>query len=345
MRARGRPLIATIAVMGALAACSPQTAGGTASVSRLSVSSATGGHAPVVNGRHVFWGLGTTLAASPNNLVYHGGLVETVPATYIVYWGPAWQSGFSFQAQGITYTQATAMSYVQDLLTKVGGTAYAGVQTQYCQNIAVGSVSCVGDANAKYITNPAAQLKGTWIDPTPVPADIATTSLAANVVDDPVAAEAVKAAQHFGYDVNATYLVFTEPGHPATAYGAVYCAYHSETSHTTSPGVRYSFMPYVPEQGANCGQNNVNLADDAYGHGYYDGYSIVTMHEVEEAVTDPANQAGIQDGWNDAGGSENGDKCSWTGLQNVAMGSQHFALQPLWSNEANGGQGACAFTR
>jgi hypothetical protein len=32
-------------------------------------------------------------------------------------------------------------------------------------------------------------------------------------------------------------------------------------------------------------------------------------------------------------------------LQNIALGSNSFAVQPLWSNEANGGQGACAVTR
>ncbi len=313
----------------------------------LSTSTAFGStvRPPVINGKHVFWGLGVATAASPNNLVYHGGRIETPPATYAVFWGPAWQNGFSVQAQGFSYTQATAMTYVTDLLGKYGGTPYGGIQTQYCQNIAIGSTSCAGNTGAQYITNPAGQLKGTWIDPSPVPAVIGTTSLVTNSVDDAVAAEATKAAQHFGNDVNATYIVFTEPGHQATAYGSVYCAYHSETSHPAGArGVRYSFMPYVPEQGAGCGQNYVNKTNDAYGHGYYDGYSVVTMHEVEEAVTDPDNDNGNQDGWNDASGSENGDKCAWTNLQNVTMNGQFFALQPLWSNQANGGQGGCTFS-
>src|SRR3984893_10752009 len=112
------------------------------------------------------------------------------------------------------------MTYVTALLNQLGGTPYAGIQTQYCQNIASGLASCAGLPTAQYITNPAGQLKGTWIDPSPVPAAIRTTSLLTNSVDDPVAAEAVKASQHFGDDVNATYLVFTEPGHFATPYGS-----------------------------------------------------------------------------------------------------------------------------
>jgi hypothetical protein len=109
--------------------------------------------------------------------------------------------------------------------------------------------------------------------------------------------------------------------------------------------VRYAFLPFVPEQGAGCGGNSVNATDDAFGHGYLDGYSIVAGHEYAEAVTDPGNISGFQDGWNDVTSSENGDKCAWTGLQNITIGGQTFAVQPMWSNEANGGQGACAVTR
>ena len=187
----------------------------------------------------------------------------------------------------------------------VGGSPFAGVQTQYCQGILPG-FSCAGDPSAQFITNPTGQLKGTWVDPSPVPADITSTGLVSNLTTDPLEAEAIKASQHFGYDVNATINIFTEPGHTATLYGSVYCAYHSETGHTTGHGVRYAFVPYVPEQGGGCGQNMVNATNDAFGHGYLDGYSIVAGHEYAEAVTDPGNQSGVQDGWNDATSSEIG---------------------------------------
>lgn len=102
----------------------------------------------------------------------------------------------------------------------------------------------------------------------------------------------------------------------------MYCAYHSETTHTTSPGTRYAFLPFVPEQGAGCGVDSVNQ-NDAYGHGYLDSYSIVGGHEYAEAVTDPGNLSGVQNGWNDAQTSENCDKCAWSGLQNITLGSQY----------------------
>jgi serine protease len=104
-------------------------------------------------------------------------------------------------------------------------------------------------------------------------------------------------------------------------------------------------MPYVPENGVHCGNNRVNKQNDAFGHGYLDGYSIVAGHEYAEAVTDPDNQMSTQDGWNDITTSENGDKCAWTNTQNITLGSRFYAVQPMWSNEANSGKGACAVTR
>jgi hypothetical protein len=249
-----------------------------------------------------------------------------------VYWGPAWQNGFSFSAGGVTYTQNKVENYLNSFFQNVGGSAWANIQAQYCQNVVVG-FTCAGQPSAQFITNPAGQLKGVWVDPSPVPAEILNTALAANVADDPVSAEAVKAAQHFGYDVNATYFVNIEPGHGALAYGTVYCAYHSESAHTTGHGVRYTFLPYVPEQGAGCGTNSVNKTNNAYGNGYLDGYSVVAGHEYSEAVTDPDNQMDTQDGWNDATTSENGDKCAWSGLANISLGGNQYAVQPLWSNE------------
>jgi hypothetical protein len=61
------------------------------------------------------------------------------------------------------------------------------------------------------------------------------------------------------------------------------------------------------------------LTPRRFGHGVFDGYSIVVGHEYAEAVTNPDNFAAVQDGWNDAQTSETGDKCAWTNLANVAM--------------------------
>src|SRR5215471_11701812 len=184
-------------------------------VSGASVSAA--GLPRTVHGKHVMWGAGqgypSTDQVSANNLIYHGGTVEQTPAVYLVYWGPAWQNGFSFSEGGFTVTNTTVMNYLNTFFGTVGGSAWAGVQTQYCQGIMAPAFSCTGQAGASQITNTAGQLKGTWVDPSPVPADILATGLASNLTTDPLEAEAQKAAAHFGYNQDATYFVLTEPGH------------------------------------------------------------------------------------------------------------------------------------
>ena len=95
-----------------------------------------------------------------------------------------------------------------------------------------------------------------------------------------------------------------------------------------------------------CGEHNVNATSNAFGNGIFDGWSIVTGHEYAEAVTDPDNFGTWQDGWLDAQGSENGDKCAWLDTQNITLGSHQFAVQPLWSNEAYDATGnGCVVSR
>ena len=301
-----------------------------------------------VGSAHILWQKSHYVSqaqANPNQLLYHGGAVETTPSVYLVFWGPSWQSGFSTTQGSYTYTNTTAEQYLEGFFGNVGGSPWNAVQSQYCQGAAIGAVNCNGALNPQFVGNPKHLLKGVWVDPTPVPNPILTTALVENTTNDPVANEALKASSHFGYDVNATYFILTEPGIQASAYGSVYCAYHSETGHTPgSHGTRYAFVPYVMDQGAGCGENSVNTTNDAFGTGYFDGYSIVGGHEFAEAETDPDNYNGTQDGWNDATTSENGDKCAWMNTQNITLGDHFYAVQPMWSNNANGGQGGCAVT-
>ncbi len=329
--------------------------GATQGALSVSASAAT----PQVGAPHILWtNAGAPPAARANtptpqeassDLIFHTGAVEHHPKVYIVYWGAAWQNGFTQTSttSQLTYTNVQAMTYVNDFFAGMGGTKYNGLQTQYCDNIGSGSTSCAGNAYAHYVTNTRKVLAGVWIDPSPVPAAIVTSGLAEQVTQDPIAQEAMKAATHFNpkaIDPDATVFVYTPPGTTATAYGTVYCAYHNEIANVGGNGLKYAFLPYVPEQGAGCGANYGYRTDDAFGHGYMDPYSEASGHEYAEAVTDP-DTFPYQDGWNDASQSENGDKCAYFNVTDLPFGSQMFAVQPLWSNEANGGTGGCAFKR
>jgi hypothetical protein len=319
------------------------------------------------NPKHFFYGIGQdptgTVNSLSTDLIYHGGNIgsgaigiEKTPAVYLIYWGTEWANGFTTpdSADGQLYTSKTLQNYVNSFFTNVGGSPWANVQTQYCRNIPAGATSCAGIAGADYITNPKHQLKGVWTDPTPVPDDIVTLGLAENLVDDPIAVEAMRASAHFNYDPDATYIILTPPRPVATGQ-PVYCGYHTQTTSVDGLGnpyrIQYAFIPFQnadwPGVGTSgCGEHNVNATSDAFGNGIFDGYSIVTGHEYSEAVTDPDNFLAQQDGWNDAQGSENGDKCAWLNTQNITLGSHQFAVQPTWSNEAFDATGdGCAVSR
>jgi len=318
----------------------------------------------LTNPKYFFWAGQTADANSlSNDLIYHGGNVgttnpigvETKPAVYLVYWGTEWAQGFKTpDTNGTLYSSKTLQNYVNSFFSNVGGSPWAGVQTQYCRNVPAGTTSCTGIAGAQYVTNPTHQLKGVWTDATPVPNDIITLGLSENLVDDPLAMEAMRASAHFNYDPNATYIILTPPRPVATGQ-PVYCGYHTQTTSIDGLGnpyrLQYAFIPFLntnwPGFGTGgCGMHNVNAKSDSFGNGIFDGYSIVTGHEYSEAVTDPDNFFSVQDGWNDDQTSENADKCAWIETQNISLAGRKFAVQPTWSNEDfdSGGDG-CAVSR
>jgi serine protease len=100
-------------------------------------------------------------------------------------------------------------------------------------------------------------------------------------------------------------------------------------------------MPYVMNGNVGCGENFVN-ADNSYGNGFFDGYSIVAGHEFAEAETDPLPFTNTA--WQDSSGAENGDKCAWLspgtpgGAHNIGPDAHghRFAVQTLYSNSAGG---------
>ena len=318
--------------------------------------------AVLTNPKHFFWAPGQSqdpVNAAANDLIYHGGSagpgaigVQAKPAVYLVYWGTEWAQGFkTADTNGTLYSSKTLQNYLNSFVAGVGGSPYAGVQTQYCRNVPAGTTSCAGIAGAQFITNPRSQLKGVWTDPTPVPDDIVASGLSQNLVDDPIAMEAMRASAHFKYDPYATYVILTPPRPIATGQ-PVYCGYHTQTTSIDGLGnpyrIEYAFIPWQNTDwvAVGCGEHNVNAQSNSFGNGIFDSWSIVVGHEYSEAVTDPDNFFSVQDGWNDASTSENGDKCAWIETQNITLAGHKFAVQPTWSNEAfDAGKDGCAVSR
>jgi hypothetical protein len=272
---------------------------------------------------------------SAANLSYNGGQVLTTPSIFLIFWGREWSSGFSTGG----YSSAKAQSYVGSFFSGVGASSWLNSTTQYCQGVAVGQQLCSGQPGARFVTNPSGQLAGTWID---------TTSVPRFPSDSAVRAAAARGASHFGFRANALYMVLTPHGKSTLGFGVQWCAYHDNTTFGGQP-LAYANIPYQPDAGSSCGMNFVNGSDDTFGHGYFDGFSIVTGHEYAEAVTDAYPSSVLA--WVDSQGAENGDKCAWSqgpgpqsAAQDVALGGQSFAVQSLWSNLANNGAGGCVIS-
>ena len=91
----------------------------------------------------------------------------------------------------------------------VGGSSWTSVVTQYTST------------SQGAITNPTGQFKGAWSDTTALPSKLTQTN---------IASAAVRCMTHFGYNVNANYIVATPSGKSMSGFGTQWCAWHSSTT-------------------------------------------------------------------------------------------------------------------
>ena len=250
--------------------------------------------------------LGVGNGAGP--LLWGGGAIQKAPKVYLTFWG--------FNGSDPSGEQARLTNFFNG----VGGSGWANIQTQYHGTSAQGN-----------ITNPTGQLGGTWNDNSSKPLAV--------IQDSQIAAEAVKAEQHFGYSPDADYFVATPTGTGTVGFKVQYCAWHSMTT-DGSKNVAFTNLPYITDAGSSCGANFVNSGSAGTG----DGITIVGGHEYAEAVTDPD----VSTGWIDASGNENGDKCAWISSgsgasRNISLSTGSFPVQTLYSNAASA-VGACVIS-
>jgi len=260
------------------------------------------------------------------NLTYRGGTggigVEMAPKVYIVLWGSQWV--------GNDPSGETAI--LTSFYNGAGGSTWLNSVIQYCQGVAIGTTFCNGTGTAA--GNQPNMLVGVWSDN--------ATAAPSKPSQSQFAAEAVRAAQHFGNtsggsNANAQYVIATATGNNSSGFGLQYCAYHSSTNSAVG-SVAYTNLPYMTDAGASCGANFNGLGAKA-------GITIVAGHEMAESITDPFPSSG----WVDSSGAENADKCSWISsgqgaAANVTLSTGSFPVQSLWSNTFSSGAGGCVLT-
>jgi hypothetical protein len=228
---------------------------------------------------------------------YNGGPVIVTPKFYLTFWG---------------YKKASDPDKVEPLMIdyakNMGGSPHNNIEVQYYEGTS---------ATKTYITNPASQLGGSWEDESAIPA---------KPTDPQIAAEAMKAAKHFGYDPNGVYVVATAHKHSESGFGPHWCAYHSLASYDSMPLV-YDNIPYVPDAGKQCGANFIKPPP---GESATDeGVTIMEGHEFGEVITDPhpyTNSAWI------GPAGEIGDVCAWHNIANERFGSKKYTAQPMVSD-------------
>lgn len=261
------------------------------------------------------------------NLSYHGGIggigVETTPKVYLVLWGSQWTGN----------DPSGEAAILESFYGGVGGSKWLNSVTQYCQGVASGTTTC--GSSAAHAGNPNGIYVEVWAD--------SSAAAPSKPRQSDLAAEAVRAAQHFGNtsassNASVQYVIATATGNSSTGFKSSYCAYHSSTSSAVG-NVAYTNLPYMTDAGAYCGANFNGLGPKA-------GITIVGGHELAETITDQFPNGG----WLDSGGEENGDKCAWISSgqgasQNVTLTSgATFPVQSLWSNAFSSGTGGCVVT-
>src|SRR6185312_13435619 len=90
--------------------------------------------------KQIFWGQSTAVDSAASDLIWHGGNagagaigVEEQPAVYLVWWGSEWASGFqTADTDGKLYSSKTLQSYLSTFFQNLGGSPWANIQTQYC---------------------------------------------------------------------------------------------------------------------------------------------------------------------------------------------------------------------
>ncbi len=301
------------------------------------------------------------------NMAYWGGRIQVHPHLYVVYLGWGRRGAFSADCEPVHLREGRftatlpcdpdgAGKRMADFVSELGGTAWAGVQTQYYQ---------VVNGVKTYMTNPKEQLAGIWADDADATGPKVTYRQLALAAESAVKHFKVPAAQL----PDSQFLIlqpqrFSDP----VAQSSGYCAWHDQIQPSANPtdykglraGVNFTNMPYVLNQGSGCGENLVNLGD----RGKLDGFTIALGHEIEETTTDPGAEDHLDGkaigGWYDPfDANENGDKCAYVGSNDVPGSGMHtpgaasnirgnrgdlFPVQSLWSNAAAHGTGYCAGT-
>ena len=121
-------------------------------------------------------------APYPGNMAYFGGHVQVQPKIYLVFWGWGEPGAFDHTTPGVPASDPDgAAARMTAFVKAMGGTKWAGVQTQYYETV---------NGQNVYIQNSPNVFGGVWYDN--------TTPIHDNLSGLELAQEAQRAVAHFG---------------------------------------------------------------------------------------------------------------------------------------------------
>lgn len=268
------------------------------------------GQGPSITGR------GGNECTEPNCPVYYwGGQVQQNPHVYLLLWGPDWSSDPS---------QKATADYLESFYSGLGVEPqddWSTITSQY------------GDSANQFPTFGNSVYEGVYNDTNPPPSG-ATLSDFATEAD-------TFASKHDITDLSdAQIVIATQSGTcPAGFVTSSICPNQGpegdECSYHAYSKEPFTNLPYLLDAGSACGEDSVNA------NGTYDGFSIVGGHEYADTITDPQPFNGWADTTIPNETTEIADKCTWSPQSSdvtlsTETGTESFAMQPLWSNQANG---------
>jgi len=246
---------------------------------------------------HTAIGYATKFSFTPQYnapLTRHNGGVISNAGVYNIFWNSA--------AANVPGTQgfATAKDQMAAFVNAFSGSP------DYTILGASGNYSLSGNVIATTI-----RMMGTFVDTKATAAKI-TDSAIQSYIAGLLTAGTVGAA-----DTSAIYSVYFPSGMTVSAGSSrscsSFCGYHSSFTYNGKT-IKYAVYPYPCSRGCNVS-----------GKQPADMWTIVTSHEIREAVTDPVNEW-----WDGTTGYEADDKCAWQQLYQLSVGG-HW-VQPEFSN-------------
>jgi hypothetical protein len=239
-------------------------------------------------------GFATKFTFSPQYnapLTRHGGGVISSAGVYNIFWNSS--------AANVAGTQGwpTAQGQMADFVNKFSGAPDYTILGQY---------SLSGNAIATTIA-----FKGTYVDTKPTQNSIKDSAIQNYI------ANLLSSGKLGAVDANTIYSVYFPSGMSISMgqYRSCtsFCGYHGSFSYSGKT-IKYAVYPYPCSRGCSISGKQPS-----------DIWTIVTSHEIREAVTDPVNEW-----WDGTTGYEADDKCAWQQLYQLSVGG-HW-VQPEFSN-------------